>query len=204
MTVPSIWDRVTGRIVNNDDDDVFWDLMTQFEAWAKTPLPLYPQAHRAEMDLLDAEIHETLNFGVYRTNFALDQVEYDCRVERAFATLDRLEGRLATRRYLFGGSVCETDIRLWVTLARFDAVYNPLFRVNLRRLVDYPHLWAYARDLYSQPAFAKLCDFDAFKATYYRVPQMNPSGIIPAGPLVDWRAPQSRARLDRTPTVEVA
>lgn len=103
---------------------------------------------------------------------------------------------MACSRYLFGDTVTEVDIRLWVSLARFDIVYNPLFRVNLKRLTDYPRLWGYARDLYGSQAFAARTEFDAIKVNYFAgIPQLNPSGIVPRGPVVDWEEPQDRARL---------
>lgn len=196
INVPTLWDCKTDQVVNNADDDVFRDLVTQFGAIARNRSDLYPSDRRDEIDALDALIHEALNFGVYRIAVAANQADYDMLVERAFAVLDQLEERLATSRYLFGHSITETDIRLWVTLARFDSVYNPFFRVNLRRLVDYPNLWAYARDLYTHPAFALSTDFKACKDTYYPAfPQWNPAGIVPIGPLIDWAEPQQRARL---------
>jgi putative glutathione S-transferase len=196
INVPTLWDRRTGRVVNNSDDDVFRDLVTRFGAIARNPGDIYRLDQREEIDALDTLIHESLNFGVYRIAVAANQADYDTLVERAFTVLDQLEERLATNRYLFGKSITETDIRLWVTLARFDSVYNPFFRVNLRRLVDYPNLWAYARDLYTHPAFARSTDFAACKATYYLAfPRWNPFGIVPAGPLLDWSEPQQRARL---------
>lgn len=196
INVPTLWDRKSGRVVNNSDDDIFRDLMSQFGRLAANPIDLYPLARRAEMDELDAHIHESLNFGVYRIAVAANQTDYEGLVTRAFDMLDQLETRLKTRRYLFGDGITETDIRLWVTLVRFDCVYNPFFKVSARRLVDYPNLWAYARDLYALPAFARVTDFDACKATYYLgFPQWNPAGIVPVGPILDWSEPHHRARL---------
>jgi putative glutathione S-transferase len=117
-------------------------------------------------------------------------------VAALFATLDDLDQRLASRRFLFGDSLTEADVRLWVTLARFDAVYVTHFKANLRRLADYPHLWPYARDLYSIPAFRTTTDFGHIKRHYYGThPQLNPLRIVPAGPVLDWDAPQQRAAL---------
>jgi putative glutathione S-transferase len=196
VNVPTLWDRKTARVVNNDNDDIFWDIISQFGAWARTPHDLYPRSLRSDIDALDAEIHENVNAGVYAAGLADSQADYAAAVIRVFETLDRLEARLENRRYLFGDEITESDLRLWVSLARFDVAYNPFFKANLRRLVDYPNLWAYARDLHSVPAFSELSDFDAFKFTYHRAfPQRNPSGIIPAGPIVDWTAPQQRAGL---------
>jgi putative glutathione S-transferase len=198
VNVPTLWDRKTGRVVNNADDDIFWDVMTHFGEWAENPIDLYPQAYRVEIDCLDATIHENVNFGVYRAAVSSDQHDHHIAMTRVFDTLDWLEERLETTRYLFGDTITETDIRLWVTLARFDVVYNPLFKVNLRRLVDYPNLWAYARDLYSLPAFAQLTDFGAFKFSYdHAFPLLSRADGIPAGPIVDWSEPQQRARIGR-------
>lgn len=195
VNVPTLWDRNTGRVVNNADDDIFHDVVTRFRPWAGE-VDLYPDALAAEIDALDADVHEAINFGVYRAGLATDQQEYVNIVDAAFATLDRLEARLARQRYLFGDVITSSDVRLWVSLARFDIVYNPLFRVNLRRLVDYPNLWAYARDLYTLPAFSARTEFETFKRNYFGgIPQLNPSAIIPAGPIIDWNAPQDRARL---------
>jgi putative glutathione S-transferase len=196
VNVPSLYDRKTGRIVNNENDDIIADIITRFGALSTTGLDLYPKALRADIDALSARIAEHINTNVYRIGHAHEQADYDARVASLFATLDALEDRLAHRRYLFGDTIVESDIRLWVSLARFDVAYNTLFRANRRRLVDYPNLWAYARDLYSLPAFRRLTDFDIFKLTYYRAfPSLNPSGVLPAGPRPAWDAPQDRAAL---------
>lgn len=196
VSVPVLWDRKTACIVNNADDDIFADVATQFGAFASNPVDLYPSDRRTEIDVLDAEICENINTGVYAIAQSRTQEEYDTRVKRTFDTLDRLEERLGSRRYLFGGAITQTDIRLWVTLARFDTVYNPFFRASLRRLQDYPNLWAYTRDLYSLPAFSGTSDFEAIKRTYYLdFPLRNPLGLIPAGPAIDWDEPQHRATL---------
>jgi putative glutathione S-transferase len=196
INVPTLWDCKTRRVVNNTDYDIFWDVITQFSEWAKSPLDVYPRALRAEINALDTEIHETLNTGVYKIAMCPNQWDYDALVKVTFGLLDRLEERLTSQRYLFGDTITETDVRLWVTLARFDIVYNPLFKVNLRRLVDYPNLWAYARDLHSLPAFAEHSNFDAMKFIYHcAFPLRHPPRIIPAGPIVDWTEPQHRERL---------
>ena len=137
-----------------------------------------------------------VNNGVYRCGFATSQAAYDAAVARVFAALDDLDQRLATRRYLLGDAITEADVRLWVTLARFDPVYVTHFKANLRRLVDYPNLWPYARDLYQQPAFGETTSFDHIKRHYFGThPHINPSRIVPAGPLLDWQAPHHRDRL---------
>jgi putative glutathione S-transferase len=196
-TVPCVWDRATGRLVTNNYPDITIDLETQFAAFHAPGAPdLYPEPLRAEIDEVAELVYRDVNNGVYRAGFATSQAAYERAVHALFARLDWLEDRLATRRYLVGGRLTEADVRLFTTLARFDAVYVGHFKCNLRRLVDYPALWAYARDLYQHPAFGPTVDFDHIKRHYYTThDQLNPSRIVPAGPLVDWDAPHDRARL---------
>jgi glutathionyl-hydroquinone reductase len=196
VSVPVLWDRETGRIVSNNFPDITIDLGTQFGRWASPAFDLYPAVLRPQIDALNERVYTTVNNGVYRCGFATSQPAYESAVAALFATLDDLDQRLAGRRYLFGDSITEADVRLWVTLARFDAVYVTHFKANLRRLTDYPNLWPYARDLYSVPAFGGTTDFDHIKRHYYRThPQLNPLRIVPAGPVLDWDAPQQRAAL---------
>jgi glutathionyl-hydroquinone reductase len=134
-----------------------------------------------------------MSITVYRCGFAPSQEAYDRAVVALFSRLDELESRLAGSRYLFGERISEADVRLWVTLVRFDTVYVTHFKANLRRLVDFPNLWAYARDLYRLPAFGGTTNFDHIKRHYYMThPQLNPTRIVPAGPLLDWEAPADR------------
>ena len=195
ISVPVLWDRVSSRIVSNNFPDITIDLGTAFAAWIRSDSPeLYPPARRAEIDAINEIVYETVNNGVYRSGFAGSQDQYHQAVTRIFATLDDLEERLAGRRYLLGDVVTEADIRLWVTLARFDAVYYSHFKANLRRLTDYPNLWGYARDLYSMPAFRETTRFDHIKRHYFMTHRhLNPSRIVPDGPLLDWTAPHGRA-----------
>jgi putative glutathione S-transferase len=196
VSVPVLWDRKTGRIVSNNFPDITINLATEFTQWARPGADLYPAALRPQIDALNERIYATVNNGVYRCGFATTQQAYADAVAALFATLDELQERLADRRYLFGGQITEADVRLWVTLARFDAVYVTHFKANLRRLVDYPNLWAYARDLYQQPAFGQSTDIDHINRHYYGThPQINPLRIVPAGPILDWAAPQDRASL---------
>ena len=196
-TVPCIWDRVTKRLVTNNYPDITIDLETQFGAFHKPDAPdLYPVALREEIDEVNELVYRDVNNGVYRTGFAASQEAYDAAVHTLFARLDWLEERLAGQRYLVGGQLTEADVRLFTTLARFDAVYVGHFKCNLRRLVDYPNLWGYARDLYQRPGFGETVDFDHIKRHYYMThEQLNPSRIVPAGPLVDWTAPHGREGL---------
>jgi len=196
ISVPVLWDKQTSRIVSNNFPDITLDLDGQFGAWANPAYDLYPDALRSQIDELNDVIYATVNNGVYRCGFATTQVAYHHAVTGLFATLDDLEQRLSARRYLLGHSITEADVRLYVTLARFDAVYYSHFKCNLRRLSDYPNLWGYARDLYAVPAFGNNTRFDQIKRHYYTThPQLNPSRIVPDGPLLDWSAPSGRERL---------
>jgi putative glutathione S-transferase len=197
FTVPCIWDRVTGRLVTNNYPDITIDFETAFTAYHKPGAPdLYPSSLRADIDAVNAVVYEDVNNGVYKAGFATAQQPYEAAVDALFARLDWLEGRLASRRHLIGERLTEADIRLFTTLVRFDAVYNGHFKCNLRRLVDYPNLWGYARDLYQRPGFGETVDFDHIKRHYYMThDHINPSRIVPKGPMVDWSAPHDRARL---------
>ena len=196
-TVPCIWDRVTQRLVTNNYPDITIDFETHFTAFHRPGAPdLYPAHLRAEIDAVNEVVYEDVNNGVYRAGFATSQAKYDAAVEALFARLDRLEEHLAGRRHLVGTQLTEADVRLFTTLARFDAVYVGHFKCNLRRLVDYPNLWGYARDLYQRPGFGETVSFDHIKRHYYMThDRLNPTRIVPRGPLVDWTAPHDRARL---------
>lgn len=167
VTVPVLWDTRTQRIVSNSDDDIMRMFETAFDAQARHDIDLYPREHRAAIDELNTLIFETVNDGVYRAGFATTQAAYESAAATVFETLDGLERRLATRRYLFGATAVETDWRLFVTLIRFDAVYNGHFKCNLRRIVDYPNLWGYLRDLYQIRGIAPTVNFDHIKRHYY-------------------------------------
>jgi putative glutathione S-transferase len=157
---------------------------------------LYPGALREDIDALNERVYASVNNGVYRCGFATTQHAYDVAVTSLFGVLDELEQRLAGRRFLFGPKITEADVRLWVTLARFDPVYVTHFKCNLRRLVDYPNLWGYARDLYQHPAFGETTNFGHIKRHYYTThPHLNPRRIVPAGPVLDWTAPHGRDNL---------
>ena len=193
MSVPVLWDKQTGRIVSNNFPDITLDLATAFGQWAAPGMDTYPEPLRPEIDALNERIYTFVNNGVYRCGFAPTQQAYDTAVVELFGVLDELDARLTDRRFLFGDAITESDVRLWVTLARFDAVYVTHFKANLRRLVDYPALWPYARDLYQHPAFGGTTNFDQIKRHYYTThPQLNPLRIVPAGPLLDWTSPPGR------------
>jgi putative glutathione S-transferase len=197
VTVPAIWDRVTERIVTNNYPDITIDFETQFTAFHRAGAPeLYPERLRAEIDRVNALVYEEVNNGVYRAGFATSQAKYESAVTTLFARLDWLEARLSNQRYLVAGELTEADIRLFTTLVRFDAVYVGHFKCNLRRLVDYPNLWGYARDLFQRPGFGETVNFDHIKRHYYMTHgHLNPSRIVPLGPLVEWAASHDRARL---------
>jgi glutathionyl-hydroquinone reductase len=196
ISVPVLWDRETSRIVSNNFPDITIDLDTQFGAWATPGAELYPEPLRAEIDALNERVYVSVNNGVYKCGFAGTQAAYDTAVTALFATLDELEERLATQRYLFGDQITEADVRLWVTLARFDSVYVVHFKANVRQIVDYPNLWGYARDLYQHPAFGPTTNFDHIKRHYYMThPHLNPHRIVPAGPVLDWAEPHHREKL---------
>jgi putative glutathione S-transferase len=182
-TVPCIWDRQTQRLVTNNYPDITIDFETQFTAFHRPGAPdLYPAPLREEIDEVSQIVYREVNNGVYRAGFATSQAAYEAAVDGLFARLDWLEERLAGQRYLVGDQLTEADIRLFTTLARFDAVYVGHFKCNLRRLVDYPNLWAYARDLYQRPGFGETVDFDHIKRHYYMThDQLNPTRIVPKG-----------------------
>lgn len=196
VTVPLLWDCEREAVVNNESSEIIRILNNAFDRWGNAKLDLYPAPLRAEIDLINAFVYERVNNGVYRAGFATTQEAYEEAVEALFAVLDDLEQRLDGQRYLVGERLTEADIRLFTTLVRFDAVYVGHFKCNIRRLVDYPNLWAYARELYQLPQFAETTDFDHIKRHYYTShSSINPTGIIPVGPEVDWLLPHGREHL---------
>jgi len=194
VTVPVLWDKRTGQIVSNESGDILRMLCGAFDAWAKESFDLYPQALRAEIDALNQLVYDNVSNGVYKAGFARSQRAYEVAYEQLFATLDELEHRLSASRYLVGDAPTEADWRLFPTLVRFDAVYYVHFKCNRRRLVDYPNLWAYTRDLYQQPGIAETVAMDQIKRHYYTTHDfLNPSRIIPVGPEIDFLQPHDRA-----------
>ncbi|HEY1654575.1 MAG TPA: glutathione S-transferase C-terminal domain-containing protein, partial [Candidatus Tumulicola sp.] len=199
VTVPVLWDTRTRRIVSNSDDDIMRMFETQFEAFGDAQIDFYPAEHRAEIESLNEVLYEAINDGVYRAGFATSQAAYEEAAYRVFDVLDRMDERLETRRYLFGAQPVETDWRLFVTLVRFDAVYYGHFKCNLRRIADYPNLSGYLRDLYQIPGVAETVNFDHIKRHYYYThDDINPTRIVPIGPLQDLGAPHGRERVGRT------
>ncbi|MEO3809479.1 glutathione S-transferase C-terminal domain-containing protein [Sphaerisporangium sp. B11E5] len=187
VSVPVLWDRETGQIVSNNFPDITLDLNTEFTEWSDQTIDLYPKALRQEIDTLNDHIYKTINNGVYRAGFATTQEAHAEAVTTLFESLDTLEKRLTDTPYLFGDTLTESDIRLWVTLVRFDTVYATHFKTNLHHLTDYEALWSYTRRLYAIPAFHTTTNFTHIKNHYYTThPQLNPSRIVPLGPILDW------------------
>ena len=196
VTVPVLWDKQRRCIVNNESSEIIRMLNSAFDDVGASAGDYYPQTLRAEIDALNARIYQTVNNGVYRAGFATTQAAYEDAVQALFESLDWLEARLAGQRFLLGARPLECDWRLLPTLLRFDAVYVGHFKCNLRRLVDYPHLWGYARDLYQWSGVAETFNADHAKRHYYESHLgINPTGIVPAGPLLDWASPHGRAGL---------
>lgn len=196
VTVPVLWDRERRRIVNNESADILRMLATVFAPLAAHPVPLYPATLAREIDELNERIYERLNNGVYRAGFARSQDAYDSAVEDVFAQLDELDQRLTRRRFLFGSEPVETDWRTFTTLVRFDCVYQIHFKCSRRKIVEYPNLWPYLRDLYQWPGVAPTVSFEEIRAHYYRThPQINPPGLVAAMPAADFNAPPGREYL---------
>jgi len=195
VTVPVLWDKKTGRIVNNESSEIIRMLNSEFDEWAtRRSVDFYPRALRAEIDAINANVYDNVNNGVYRCGFATSQEAYDEAYENLFAALERLEVRLAHHRFLVGETQTEADWRLFTTLVRFDPVYVGHFKCNERRLVDYPNLWAYTRDLYQTPGVAETVNLDHIKRHYYLTHRtINPTGVVPRGPVIDYTAPHNRA-----------
>ena len=196
FTVPVLWDSVTRRIVTNSDDDLMRIFNGEFNRFTESPIDLYPDGLRQEIDELNTFIYENVNDGVYRAGFATSQHDYERAARRLFTALDQLDARLATHRYLFGPEFVETDWRLFVTLVRFDAVYHGHFKCNLRRIVDYPNLFGYLKDLYQTDGIAETVNVDHIKRHYYVThDDINPTRIVPIGPDQDLSSPHGRERL---------
>ena len=197
VTVPMLWDLKTGTIVNNESAEIIRMLNREFDAFVSRHLPdLYPDSLRPEIDRWNALIYPAVNNGVYRAGFATTQEKYETAVHDLFETLNIIEEHLGRHRYLCGNQLTEADWRLFTTLVRFDAVYYGHFKCNLRRLSDFQNLWDYARELYQIPGIAATVDMWHIKEHYYRShARINPTGIVPVGPKVDFAAPHGREAL---------
>jgi putative glutathione S-transferase len=195
VTVPVLWDKKEHTIVNNESSEIIRMLNSEFDESGDASVDLYPKHLRAEIDAINDLVYPAVNNGVYRAGFATTQEAYEDAVEELFAALDEIESRLSLQRYLVGDRLTEADWRLFTTLVRFDPVYNGHFKCNLRRLVDYPNLWNYTRELYQMPSVAGTVNFRHIKAHYYRSHEtVNPTRIVPKGPDLDFLAPHDRDR----------
>ncbi len=182
-TVPVLWDKQRQTIVNNESSEIVRMLNRAFDDHGGATIDLYPDDLAAEIDALNSKIYSHLNNGVYRAGFAATQEAYEEAVTAVFAVLDELEERLSDgRNYLMGDQVTEADVRLFVTLVRFDPAYHGLFKCNLRRLADYPNLSAYTRRILQLPGARDTVKVEHVKAGYYSIRALNPSGIVPLGP----------------------
>ena len=196
VTVPVLWDLERKTIVSNESSEIIRMFNSAFDQLGATPGDYYPLALRPQIDVINARIYDTVNNGVYKAGFATTQEAYEEAVLPIFETLDYLEDLLAARRFLLGAALTEADIRLFTTLLRFDAVYFGHFKCNVRRIEDYPNLSAYTRDIYQYPGIAVTVNFDHIKRHYYQSHNsINPSGVVPFGPLLDFTAPHDRTKL---------
>jgi glutathionyl-hydroquinone reductase len=194
VTVPALWDREKKTIVNNESAEILRMFNDAFAGIAERSVDLYPAEQRERIDEINAFVYENINNGVYRCGFATSQSAYDEAFATLFAALDRIDSRLGASRYLAGGNITEADIRLYTTLVRFDIAYHTLFKCNLRRIRDYRNLHGYLLDLHQTPGFGDTVDFALIKRGYYFEAgrRINPHGIIPQGPEIDFDAPHDR------------
>jgi putative glutathione S-transferase len=196
VTVPLLWDTETKRIVSNSDDDIMRMLNREFDRFTDSRIDLCPEPLQADIDELNAFIYDNVNDGVYRAGFATSQHAYEQAVVRLFNALDLLDARVAKKRYLLGSRFLETDWRLFVTLIRFDAVYYGHFKCNIRRIIDYRNLFGYLKDLYQYDGIAGTVNFDHIKRHYYMThDEINPTRIVPLGPVQDLDATHDRQHL---------
>jgi putative glutathione S-transferase len=193
VTVPILWDKTKQTIVNNESREIIRMLDTEFAAFAKPDVDLYPESLRGAIDQTIDAIYMPINNGVYRAGFATTQAAYEEAVTELFQNLDRWEGVLGQQRYLCGDLLTEADICFFTTLLRFDPVYYGHFKCNLRRIVDYPNLWNYLKDIYQHPGVRETCNLDHIKRHYYMSQTaINPNRIVPKGPLINLDEPHDR------------
>ncbi|MGY4493818.1 glutathione S-transferase family protein [Pseudomonas sp. TE3610] len=196
VTVPVLWDKKLNRIVSNESAEIIRMFNSAFNELTGNTLDLYPEALRPTIDALNDAIYPAVNNGVYRAGFATSQGAYEQAFDEVFAKLDELESLLGERRYLAGEYLTEADVRLFTTVIRFDAVYHGHFKCNLRRIADYPNLSNWLRELYQWPGVAQTVDFEHIKHHYYAShATINPTGVVPKGPLQDFTVAHDRARL---------
>ena len=194
VTVPTLWDKKTRRIVNNESSEIIRMLNSEFAAVGADPTDYYPKPLRGEIDRINEAVYVNVNNGVYRCGFARSQAAYEEAYDALFATLDDIEARLGRQRYLVGNQITEADWRLFPTLVRFDVAYFSLFKCNRNRIADYLNLSNYVRELYQVPGIAETVKPRYYVMTYYSIARVNPTGIIPKGTPVDFRQPHDRAR----------
>ncbi len=199
VSVPVLWDKQSGTIVSNESSEIIRMFNSAFDSIAGHPeRDYYPEPLRAEIDAVNDRVYDSVNNGVYKSGFARRQEAYDEAVAAVFATLDWLEDSLANQRYLVGGRLTEADWRLFTTLLRFDPVYHGHFKCNIRRLIDYPNLWNYTRELYQVSGVNSTIDHQHIKHHYYRSHEsLNPTHIVPVGPDIDFTVPHDRDRIRR-------
>jgi putative glutathione S-transferase len=195
VSVPVLWDKKRRTIVNNESSEIIRMLNSAFDAFTDERTDYYPAQLRGEIDAVNDVIYTNINNGVYRAGFATSQEAYEEAAYGIFDTLDKIEERMSRQRFLTGRHLTEADWRLFTTLVRFDTVYYSHFKCNLRRIADYPNLWNYTRDLYQVPGVAETVSIDHIKRHYYGSQrQVNPTGIVPIGPQIDFTAPHDRHR----------
>lgn len=195
ITVPILWDKKNNTIVNNESSEIIRMLNSAFNEFTEVKTDFYPANLQAEIDKINQPIYDNINNGVYRCGFATTQAAYELAFDQLFSQLELTEQRLSSQRYLCGEQMTEADWRLFTTLVRFDAVYFGHFKCNLKRIVDYPNLSNYLRELYQVPGIAETIDMDYIKRHYYYShTTVNPTQIIPKGPLLDFTAPHDRNR----------
>jgi len=198
VTVPVLWDKQRKTIVSNESADIIRMFNSAFDDLdgVRADLDFYPAALQDEIDSVNARVYDAINNGVYKSGFATTQEAYEEAVNELFDALDEIETRLSSQRYLAGDQITEADWRLFTTLVRFDPVYVGHFKCNIRRIVDYPNLWAYTRELYQVAGVAETVDMDHIKTHYYGSHAgINPTGIIPEGPSIDFEEPHDRDRV---------
>lgn len=198
VTVPTLWDRKTRRVVNNESSEIIRMFNSAFSAFTDDDYDYYPEDLCAEIDEVNELVYGSFNNGTYRCGFAKSQAAYEDAFTKLFSALDQLEARLSRQRYLVGNRITEADWRLFPTLLRFDLVYYGHFKCNLRRIADYPNLSAYLRELYQWPGVRETCDLEKIKTGYYTNQiRINPTGIVPKGPEIHLDDPHDRDRFDR-------
>jgi len=197
-TVPALWDRQTATIVSNESSEIIRMFNSAFDGIGAKGPDFYPAELREEIDRINDYVYDRVNNGVYKAGFATSQQAYEEAVHDLFDAMETLETRLSRQRYLAGGRITEADWRLFTTMLRFDPVYSGHFKCNLKRLVDYPNLWAWTRELYQVPGVASTVNMTHTKDHYYRSHRaINPTGIVPAGPVMDFAEPHGRDRLKK-------